>query len=294
MRRIDRALTAVFLLVACRSSSDGDPSSDTSGPTTTTTTTSATTEGGSSSDTSTTQSADTSSGGDADTGGSGAQCSVWAQDCAEGDKCVPWSAEADLVPDEVRCCPTVGNPVLAGESCMVQDYFGSCLDNCEASSLCLDIDNDGEGVCQAFCTGQASDPQCGPDEGCFIYFAGVPFCFPKCDPLIQDCADGQGCYPSQEAVGGTDFLCLPQIGSAQITEQCWFLSGCDPGLICVTPDFFPDCNSPVGCCTRLCDTSEPDPCAEIDPILECVSWYVGGQQPPSPELANVGACVIPP
>jgi hypothetical protein len=291
VRRFDRVLVAV-LFAACRAKSDDAPSDES---TSTTSTTSNGTDGSSTtSETSTTDSADVSSSGAADTGGLGGECSIWDQDCAAGDKCVPWSLQADLVPDEVRCCPTVANPALVGEECMVEDYFGSCLDNCELGSLCLDIDDDGAGVCLAFCTGHASDPQCGNDEGCLIYFGGVPFCFPQCDPLIQDCPDGEGCYPSEEAVGGTDFLCLPHIGTAQLAGACWLLSNCDPGLICVSPEFFPDCSAPKGCCTTLCDTSEADPCEAIDPLLECVSWYVGGQQPPSPALDNVGACVIPP
>lgn len=232
--------------------------------------------------------------GAADTGGQGGECSIWDQDCAEGEKCVPWSLENDLVPDEIRCCPEDGTPALPGEQCVVQDYFGSCIDDCVEGSLCLDLDDDNQGVCQPFCRGTAAQPICEQDEGCLIYFAGVPFCFPHCDPLIQDCPAGQGCYPGEEAIGGTDFLCLPTIGSAALGDYCWLLSNCDPGLICVTPEFYPNCDGIVGCCTQMCDTSEADPCPAIDPALECVSWYVGGQKPPSPELANVGACVIPP
>ena len=100
--------------------------------------------------------------------------------------------------------------------------------------------------------------------------------------------------PHNVAVGGTDFLCLPHIGVAQLGGPCWLLSNCDPGLVCVSPEYFPDCTAPKGCCTPLCDVTEPATCAEVDEALECVSWYVGGQQPPGPELENVGVCVIPP
>ncbi len=235
-----------------------------------------------------------SSDGVGDTGTIDGECSIWEQDCAAEEKCVPWSLQPDLVPDDVRCCPEVENPKLPGEECSVQDYFGSCLDDCALGSICLDTDNDGAGVCQAFCTGEAANPECGPDEGCLIYFAGVPFCFPRCNPLVQDCPDGQGCYPGEEAVGGTDFLCMPHIGVAQLGGPCWLLSNCDPGLVCVTPEFYPGCTAPKGCCTPLCDVTEPGTCDEVDDALDCVSWYVGGQQLPGPELENVGVCVIPP
>lgn len=223
------------------------------------------------------------------------ECSIWDQDCAKGEKCAPWSAEADLIPDEVRCCPEDANAVQPGDECVVEGYLGSCLDNCELGSMCLDFDGDGMGTCQKFCGGSAANPMCEADEGCLIYFAGVPFCFEKCDPLVQDCPDGQGCYPDEEAPGGTGFLCLPTIGASPAGGLCWLLSGCAPGLLCVTPEFVPGCNENFGCCTPLCDVEQaPDPCPDVDPALACVSWYVGGQMPPDVSYENVGACVIPP
>ncbi len=223
------------------------------------------------------------------------ECSIWDQDCGPNEKCAPWSAEPDLLPDEVRCCPVEASPVQPGDECVVEGYLGSCLDNCALGSMCLDFDGDGMGTCQEFCSGSAAQPMCEPDEGCFIYFAGVPFCFDICDPLAQDCAEGQGCYPDAQADGGTGFLCLPTIGASGPGGLCWLLSGCAPGLLCVTPDFVPGCNENFGCCTPLCDITEsPDPCPAVDGALECVSWYVGGQAPPSAEYLNVGVCVIPP
>lgn len=290
MRRIAGALLVV-LSAACRADDDGEVSDETSGGESTSGTTA---EASSDGIGEASGAVDESSSGTTDTDGAGGECSVWAQDCAEGNKCVPWSLEDDLVPDEVRCCPTQANPKQPHEECTVQDYFGSCIDDCAEGSMCLDVDMDLQGICQPFCRGHAGQPMCDVGEGCLIYFSGVPFCFPLCDPLLQDCAEGEGCYPGEEAVGGTDFLCLPQIGGSALAEVCWLLSSCDPGLICVSPDFFPGCQALVGCCTRLCDITEPDACDDIDPALDCVSWYVGGQQPPDPDLENVGACVIPP
>lgn len=222
------------------------------------------------------------------------ECSIWEQDCPEGDKCVPWSNEPDLVPDDIRCCPDNPGGGLHGEPCAVEDYFGSCIDDCALGHMCLDIDNDGSGICQKFCQGQASNPECDADETCLIYFAGVPFCFEQCDPLVQSCPAGEGCYPDEEAAGGTGFICLPTIGGGKVGDLCWLLSSCEPGLLCVTGDFQPDCPF-TGCCSSLCDTTaDPDPCEEIVPGTECVSWYYAGQMPPMVELENVGACVLPP
>lgn len=240
----------------------------------------------------------TSTGADSSTTDDGTidgECSIWEQDCADGEKCAPWSVEADLIPDELRCCPEDANAVQPGDECVVEDYFGSCIDNCVLGSMCFDLDGDGMGTCQKFCTGSAASPMCEGNEGCFIYFAGVPFCFDKCDPLVQDCPEGQGCYPDEEAPGGTGFLCLPTVGAQPAGGWCWLLSGCEPGLLCVTPDFVPGCNENFGCCTPLCDvTEQPDPCPAVNEALECTSWYIGGQVPPEAEYQNVGACVIPP
>lgn len=235
---------------------------------------------------------------DSGPGPSGGECSFFEQDCNEGEKCVPWSQLPDLVPDEIRCCPVQQPMVQAGDICQVAGYLGSCLDNCAPGTMCLDIDGDGEGVCQQMCTGSEEEPECGDmDEQCFIYYAGVPLCFRTCDPLVQDCPQDKGCYPDAIAEGGTGFLCMPTVGDNGLGDYCWLLSACNPGMICATPDLLPECYgnaSDAGCCTDLCDITEvPDGCTDIHPDLECVAWYHQGAPPPSPDLANVGACVLP-
>lgn len=285
-----RRTLGVALLVGCASRSD-PPASGSSESGGATTTSSTTTDDPATTSTTTTAAADTSTTDDGTIDG---ECSIWEQDCADGEKCAPWSVEPDLIPDELRCCPEDANAVQPGDDCVVEGYLGSCIDNCVEGSMCLDFDGDGMGTCQRFCEGNADQPMCELDEGCFIYFAGVPYCFTKCDPLVQDCPAGQGCYPDEEAPGGTGFLCLPTIGASPAGGLCWLLSGCAPGLICVTPEFVPGCNENFGCCTPLCDTTEPDVCGDTNEALECVSWYVGGAEPPDVSYANVGACVIPP
>ena len=225
----------------------------------------------------------------------GAACNIYAQDCPSGEKCAPWSDQADLIPDEIRCCPIQGeNPREPGDTCTVEGYLGSCVDDCQTGTFCLDIDGDGEGVCQSLCSGSATNPECGLDETCFVYFAGTPMCFPTCDPLAQNCPDTQGCYPDEQEAGGTGFICLPTIGSTgDYNEFCFLLSACLPGFICVTADFLPECNSPLGCCTPLCDTGEEDTCSQFNEELQCISWYFDGQTPPSASLADVGACAQP-
>jgi len=239
--------------------------------------------------------ADSSSEGFGDDGIMG-ECSLFEQDCPNDESCQPWSDAPDLVPDDIRCCPNLGGGSLGlhGEPCQVEDYFGSCVDDCSPGHMCFDIDNDGTGICQKFCGGTPSNPVCEIDESCFIYFAGVPFCFNKCDPLVQDCVDGEGCYPDEEAPGGTGFSCLPTVGAGKLGDPCWLLSNCEPGLLCISPDAIPDCPDFAGCCSAICDTSQPDTCDDIVPGTECVNWYYAGQTPPSAALQDVGACIIAP
>lgn len=230
--------------------------------------------------------------------GMGGQCSLFAQDCNEGEKCVPWSELADLVPDEIRCCPIEQPEVEAGDICSVSGYLGSCIDNCAKGSMCLDIDGDGEGVCQRMCSGTEEMPECpNQDDECFIYYSGVPLCFSTCDPLVQDCPPDKGCYPDAIAEGGTGFLCMPTVGDNVLGDYCWLLSACNPGLLCATPDLLPTCYGmaqDAGCCTDYCDITEvPDPCKEIHPDIECIAWFHEGAEPPSADLENVGACVLP-
>lgn len=228
-------------------------------------------------------------------GSSMAQCSIYDQDCPVNEKCVPWSDQPDLVPDDIRCCPLSANAAMPGDPCEVEGYFGSCLDNCDEESFCIDLDGDGQGFCQAFCNGSAANPECEVRQSCLIYFAGVPLCFDVCDPLIQNCPQDRGCYPDEEANGGTGFICMPTLlfGDGDFGDYCWLLSGCQPGLLCVTPEFMPNCDGIVGCCSPLCEIDEPDPCPSFDPDLRCVSWYAGGASPPAPELDQVGICALP-
>ncbi|MCA9709086.1 MAG: hypothetical protein KDK70_24795 [Myxococcales bacterium] len=227
----------------------------------------------------------------------GGECDYFEQDCREGEKCTPWSEMADLVPDESRCCPVKEPVAQTGDLCMVEGYLGSCVDNCAPGNICLDIDGDGQGVCQDLCGGTAENPICPDDDECFVYFGGVPLCFAPCDPLVQDCPGDKGCYPDAIAEGGTGWLCMPTIGDNQLGDYCWLLAGCNPGMICATPPLLPECYGDAddaGCCTDICDiTEQPDPCTEIHPDLECIAWYFDGESPPMAGLENVGACVLP-
>lgn len=96
----------------------------------------------------------------------------------------------------------------------------------------------------------------------------------ECDPLVQNCPDGSGCY-----LDGVTFSCqLDVSGDAGASgDACSDIAGCDPGLVCVSCGL-------GDCCAQICDTSEGGCPTEQG----CSSVYADGTAPPG--LENVGVC----
>jgi hypothetical protein len=235
--------------------------------------------------------------GDGDGDGDPGECTLWEQDCPDEDtKCAPWSLAPDGTPDTTKCCPESADPKVPGDSCNVQDYDGSCVDDCERGSICVvDRPDSLEGICTQLCDPDA--PTCEPDEVCKPFFemledaAIVPLCMPECDPLAQDC-DVQGrpgwtCLP--DTIVDTRFICTPPPPGTPKTflESCTLANECQPGLFCAPDAILEGCVSSSGfCCTYYCDLNEnPDPCPQP---LECTSF-----ESPYPQWQHVGACVVP-
>lgn len=233
--------------------------------------------------------------------GPGNDCILEENDCTEPtEKCMPWSEDADRIPDRARCCPMQDNPDLDGERCTVQDYDGSCLDSCEAGTMCLvDQIDTLEGLCRPFCN--PDETECnGGDGTCKSFFElipnslTVPLCMDKCDPLAQDCSPPSWhCIPDTPTPSGqSGFICVPPPPQepAPPLDPCGLANDCDQGLVCVLASRVPDgCGASLNCCTAYCSLSEGDaPCQAIDPQLTCVSWMA-----PDPTWSDVGVCAVP-
>jgi hypothetical protein len=242
----------------------------------------------------TTAPADTSSTGDDSPQG---ECTLWADECGPDQKCMPWSLEADEIPDEIRCCAAPESPDLIGEPCEVLDYNGSCIDSCERGAFCVLDDPAGlTGQCRRFCQPGAND--CQPDETCKTFYEllndvpTVPLCMEQCDPLNQDCSVPSWlCIPdSPTQAGQSGFICVspPPNEPYGVFEPCALANQCEPGLVCVTADRVPGCSF-TSCCTSYCSLSEGDaPCQALDPNLACIDW-----QAPDPTWVDVGVCALP-
>jgi hypothetical protein len=222
-----------------------------------------------------------------DGGGVDIQCDLWAQDCPAGEKCMPWANDGGGSWNATRCSPLDANPAQSGDSCTVEGSGVSGIDNCDISAMCWDVGEEGTGVCVPFCSGSAEAPICdNPDEGCSITNDGVLIlCLPFCDPLIQDCPEGNACYPEPNG-----FFCSPDASgeSGVFGDPCEYINVCDPGFWCADATAVPGCAGAIGCCSSYCDVSDPTSTCEGDG-QECVAWW----EDPPPGEEHFGVCVIP-
>jgi hypothetical protein len=214
-------------------------------------------------------------------------CDPFAQNCALGEKCMPWASDGGDTWNATRCTPLSDDPAQPGDPCTAEGSATSGIDDCDVGAMCWGVDPITlDGVCIELCQGAPENPVCtAPEDTCVIANDGVlTVCLPRCDPLLQDCVDGDGCYPL-----GDFFACYPA-GAGAYGDACESATDCDPGRFCADATSVPGCMA-SGCCSSLCDVSVGDPDAACGAGQSCVTWYVEGTAPP--ELENVGGCVVP-
>lgn len=219
-------------------------------------------------------------------------CDIWAQDCPEGDRCVPWANDGGDRWNATRCAPLAAVTRELGESCVVEGSPVSGIDDCGFGLMCMFVDPETlVGTCVAHCGGSEGSPLCpDPSTSCVIEFEGVLHeCLPTCTPLlVVDCEVGE-CYAS----GGPDevwFSCVipPSVPSVADFEPCAHDWECTPGSMCSRPDRPAACEF-GDCCTPICDLSDPDAEA-CGPDRSCTSVLPEGQ---SPGIDNTGYCALP-
>ena len=141
------------------------------------------------------------------------------------------------------------------------------------------------------CIGSENAPRCAdPHRTCDLDAEGVLLlCLENCHPLVQDCPDGEGCYPV-----GQGFACGWETGGATGAhgDTCQHLTACDPGLACIGANYVAgNCNPDgPGCCAAYCTlTGEANCPGEGE---ECDPWFEPADAPVPYE--DVGVCIIPP
>jgi hypothetical protein len=233
---------------------------------------------------------------DPDMGMGAPECDVWAQDCPEGEKCMPYANDGGNAWNATKCVPVEGRGQV-GDPCTVVGMAVSGMDDCAAGLMCYNVQIDtGMGVCYELCGGTPDAPVCEAEGTiCANYNDGVlPLCLNECDPTIQDCPGGVDlCLDSP---GGDSFVCildaLPGADGSWGTA-CNFYNSCDAGLFCAVPTVVAGCVD-AGCCAEFCDTTMMNPndqCTGAPMGEECLDWWNGN--PPPPGYEHVGYCGLP-
>lgn len=213
-------------------------------------------------------------------GGVTGQCDPATQDCPKGEKCTSFvSTPGGETVDATKCMPETGEAV-AGESCTRE----ADNDDCAAGFFCMtDVSgHTGMGFCLEYCDTDVGVCEYGGD--CFGFNDGaLPVCQVTCDPIVQDCSPGLGCFAAFD-----NFVCAqpgyPEGGGGD-GDPCATIQGCQPGLVCsaVTED----CQA-TSCCSPICDLNEGN--AECtNPAEMCIQALDN----PPPSLQNVGVCGVP-
>ncbi|MCR9162932.1 MAG: hypothetical protein ACE37F_14535 [Nannocystaceae bacterium] len=201
-------------------------------------------------------------------------CSLIRQDCCHGYACKTsenWAGDWNYP----VCTPLVDDPAGVGEPCTLEDSRLSGIDSCDAGLMCFHASPDTlEGECVELCEDHETF-ECSQDGmRCMTANDGaLPLCLSACDPLLEDCAEGFGCYEIPEA---DDFGCV-------LIESD--VAPCPPSHIFVgNPVYGLGCTPKETCCVPVCDALEVDPC---EPGSECypLEWF---------EQHDVAACLTMP
>lgn len=220
-----------------------------------------------------------------DGGGTNVECDLWSQDCPMGEKCMAWANDGGGSWNASRCSPIAENPNQPGDECMVEGSGVSGIDNCDIGSMCFGVNGETNvGTCVEMCSGSPQAPVCDtPDTTCTISNDGfLILCRPICNPLADECAANEGCYPV-----GDIMVCAPDAsgdGGAP-GDPCEFINACQPGNFCGTG--VPNCAG-SGCCSPFCQLGDDGPCLDGQ---VCLPSFPGDA--PAECLEDVGQCTAP-
>ena len=232
------------------------------------------------------------------------ECNAGSQDCTPGLKCTPYRCDPQgCCTDSTKCTPVSGVKSY-GEDCYRDGVAG--VDDCAPGLYCMPNGDSSGGSGPGDCMQLWIPPAAGiqhhcdqlgrPGEHCFNFNGGsMPVCLPACDPLAQDCAEGEGCY-----LGLDNFICadpaLPMGQNGQAGAGCDTEQACNPGLLCADASINPACNFPCtsvavcGCCAAACNLASVNPNEFCGVGEQCSPVFATN---PVPGTENVGVCVIP-
>lgn len=218
---------------------------------------------------------------DPDGGHVSIECSLFEQDCPRGEKCNIWANDGGSVWNATRCFPVDRAPDGPAEQCTVEESGVSGIDSCDVGAVCWDVDETGEGTCVSFCAGSENAPVCADGLRCMgsnLFF----LCLSTCDPLVQDCDEGEACYVLDDT---TECASDASDDSGSTFDTCAFPNACDPGLNCTDAAIVGLCEEGAeDCCTPFCDLQD----ATCPEGTLCIPAFSEGMVPPGYE--DVGVC----
>jgi len=207
-------------------------------------------------------------------------CDIFEQDCPQGYKCNPFSADGNLALDGARCVPVEDDPDGVGEPCSWESNGQDGQDSCVGGTVCLGPWR--SPTCTELCGGTEAAPTCTrSDASCFVASeTTVHLCLTACDPLGDPCEGGGWCLPLDSS-----FFCTPPnvglVGNP-LGSSCEYVNECEAGLLCgpTAPSLCGD--EAQRCCLPPCDLGAPDCPGET----VCEPWY----EDPPPGTEHVGVC----
>lgn len=104
----------------------------------------------------------------------------------------------------------------------------------------------------------------------------------NCDPLAQDCPDGQAC-----ALFSNKFECVTVTVDGAEGDACVVAAECGPGLACIPGIYVPGCEG-ASCCASFCAVSDAG--AECPEGAVCSPALSGPDVPPA--LQDYGVCEL--
>jgi hypothetical protein len=212
-------------------------------------------------------------------------CDPFEQDCPQGEKCVPFALRGESYYGDHKCVPVLGDQA-PGEPCTWGGMV-EATDDCVAGSICWNVSPDAY-ECVAQCMGSADMPFCQDGLSCEFYASesDIFLCIDPCDPVVQDCDEGLGCYWAN-----TDFNCIFTAEDIPTGEPCGYLNDCAAGHLCADAAVLPDCAGSA-CCTQWCNLPDGDAGCVAQPGTVCAAFFEMGMVPAGYE--HVGVCVLPP
>ena len=135
------------------------------------------------------------------------ECSEFDQDCDEGEKCVPWADDGGDAYNATHCVAVPANPRAVGESCAIEGFPTSGLDDCALGAGCEPSEPGGlQGICVPFCDVYIPPGCSDPAHVCIFGDLGLFIvCRDLCDPKApMPCPNEQTCTALDD-----DFVCIP-------------------------------------------------------------------------------------